>query len=385
MPKTSSTRFTDRYITALKLTKAHYERADSTARGLNIRVSPDGTKVWRVSYSFDGKRHRRPIGEFPRMSLADARAKRDQVFDGLRRGVDVLAATTAESRASHAFDKVAEQFIHEYVERNSRDPEDAARIIRKEFVAVWVSRDIRTIKKADIHKVLDDILARGAPVAANRALARVRKLFRWCVSRGILETPPTYAIERPAPEKSRSRVLKSGELVKLWRTADQIAHPYGVFLKLLLLTAQRREAVASMKWNDIEDGLWSLETKTTPHLLPLPKAVLDVLAAVPRLASSPYVFPSNKLTTHLTAYTAAKDALDVAKVDGWTFHDLRRTFASTAPSLDVDALTVERVLNHRLPGSLGAVAGVYNRYGYLDEQREALEKWAAHIERVTAR
>ena len=53
--------------------------------------------------------------------------------------------------------------------------------------------------------------------------------------------------------------------------------------------------------------------------------------------------------------------------------------ATVMPSLGVEALTVERVLNHRLPATLGAVASVYNRHAYLDEQRTALNAWAAHV------
>lgn len=385
MPKTSSTRFTDRYITGLKPIKVHYERADSGARGLNIRVAPDGTKVWRVSYSFDGRRQRRPIGEFPRMTLADARARRDEVFDGIRRGEDILEATTQESRASHAFDKIAEEFIQRYVKEKSDDPDDAARIIRKEFVAIWGSRDIRTIKKPDIHKVLDAIVDRGAPVSANRALARVRKLFRWCVSRGILETPPTYAIGMPSAETPRDKVLTSAELVKLWRTADEIGYPFGHFFKLLALTGQRRENVAAMRWDAIDGDLWSLETKTTPHLLPLPSVALDVLTDVPRHVGSPYVFPSNKLTTHITTYSDAKEAMDASGIEGWTFHDLRRTMASTFPALGVDETVNEMIQNHKLPSTKVSTAGrVYNRYKYVPQQREALKAWAAHIERLTA-
>ena len=385
MPKTSNIKFTDRYILGLKATDIHYERADSGARGLNIRVSPDGTKIWRVSYSFDGKRQRRPIGEHPRMSLADARARRDEVFDGLRRGVDILEATTQEARASHAFEKVAEEFIQRHVEEKSDDPDDAARIIRKEFVAVWGSRDIRTIKKPDIHKVLDAIVDRGAPVSANRALARVRKLFRWCVSRGILETPPTYAIGMPTQETARERVLKPVELVKLWRTADEIGYPFGHFFKLLLLAGQRRENVAGMRWDALDGDLWSLGTKTTAHLLPLPKAALAVLADLPRLAGSPYVFPSNKLSTHITTYSDAKEALHSSGVKGGTFHDLRRTMASTLPALGVDETVSEMIQNHRLPGTKVSTAGrVYNRYKYVPQQREALEKWADYVAGLTS-
>jgi integrase len=135
-----------------------------------------------------------------------------------------------------------------------------------------------------------------------------------------------------------------------------------------------------MRWDALDGGLWSLPTKTTPHLLPLPRFARDVVATCPRLVGSPFVFPSNKLTTHMTTYSNAKEALDAAKVEGWTFHDLRRTMASTFPALGVDETVSEMIQNHKLPASKVSAAGrVYNRYKYVPQQREALEKWADYV------
>lgn len=362
MPRISAKRFTDRWVETIKPDTVHREYGDAAAPGLILRVASSGRKDWRLTYTFDGKRQRPTIGTYPRMSLGDAREFRDDVLKAAKRGIDLLASVSRESRAVYAFDKVAEQFIAAHVRRKSKDPDNAIGILRREFVAVWGTRDIRQIKRADVHAVLDAIVERGHPIAANRALSRISKLFRWAVSREIVETSPCFAIEKPSPEQSSDRVLTADELVKLWQAADRLGYPYGNWFKLLALTVQRRSFVAGIRWDALDGDLWSFANKDTSGagnnilVLPLPRLAMNVIRSCPRTTSA-FVFPSSRLVTHFTTYGDAKEELDRASgVTGWTFHDLRRTVSTHMIPLGVGEVVVERILHHRLPRTLSAVA-----------------------------
>ena len=105
----------------------------------------------------------------------------------------------------------------------------------------------------------------------------------------------------------------------------------------------------------------------------------QLLEALPRLHDE-FVFPArgNDQST-ISGFSRAKARLDqVAGVNDWTLHDLRRTAATQMARLGTAPHVIERILNH-VSGSFGGVAGVYNRHSYLDEMREALENWGAWL------
>ena len=142
-----------------------------------------------------------------------------------------------------------------------------------------------------------------------------------------------------------------------------------------------------MQWAelDLDEKTWTLEGDRTKsnraHQVPLPDAAVDLLKALPRYNAT-LVFPARgnpKATTYASGLTKAKAELDkLSGVTGWRNHDLRRTASSGMAQLGIAPHVVEKVLNHT-SGQISGVAAVYNRYGYDDEKRRALEAWASHV------
>jgi integrase len=133
-----------------------------------------------------------------------------------------------------------------------------------------------------------------------------------------------------------------------------------------------------MEWEEIAHDVWAIPATKTKngevHVLPLPKAALEIISSMPR--ATPYVLGSPP-----TGFSKIKARLDKASgVTTWTFHDLRRTMASVMPALGVDAVVVEMLLNHRLPTNVVSnVGAVYNRHKYLPEMRAALDSWSTRV------
>jgi integrase len=115
--------------------------------------------------------------------------------------------------------------------------------------------------------------------------------------------------------------------------------------------------------------------------VPLGVLAADILITLPRLEGE-WLFPANSKTgQHYRNFTFAKAQLDeISGVTNWTLHDLRRTAATGMARIGVAPHVIERILNHRT-GTLGGVAGIYNRFGYLDEMRAALERWEEYVKR----
>jgi len=141
-----------------------------------------------------------------------------------------------------------------------------------------------------------------------------------------------------------------------------------------------------MRWQDVDlsSAIWTIPGELTkngkPHLVPFSALALARLASVPRLHES-FVFPARgNDATRFSGFSKLKAKTDqLSHVQGWTLHDLRRSAATHMGRLGVAPHVVERILNHE-GGSFRGVAGVYNRFQYLPEMREGLERWARHLE-----
>jgi integrase len=189
-------------------------------------------------------------------------------------------------------------------------------------------------------------------------------------------------MRRGSPVK-RERVLSDDEIRAVWKAAEANGQ-YGAFVRLALLTAQRRDKIASMKWEDVSaDSTWTIATeareKGNPGELALPPAALEIIKAQHRIESCPYVF-YGRGNTHMNGWSKAKRQFDAKLngVDAWTVHDLRRTARSLMARAGVASNIAERVLGHAIAG----VEGVYDRHRYRDEKSQALLALAALIDSI---
>ena len=233
--------------------------------------------------------------------------------------------------------------------------------------------------------MLDGMISR--PSAANRAFAAIRKFLNWCVERGYLEHSPCSGMKAPSKVISRDRVLSDEELTAIWLAAEKMGWPFGRVVQLLVLTAQRRNEVSGIRFQDIdqEEGLWTQPAMGNKsgrlHVVPLSPLALAIIRALPRVHDE-LVFPARGKNNPVSGYSKWKHKLDqLSGVKNWTLHDLRRTAATGMAGLGVPPHVVERILNHKT-GVLGGVAGIYNRFAYQQEMSEALNQWSQHIENL---
>ena len=114
------------------------------------------------------------------------------------------------------------QFVSHYAKRHLKasTAHDVERILVREVVAPWRGRRLSAVGRADIHELLDDIVARGSPVSANRALSWLRRMCGLAVERGLIEANPCTGIKAPAAEMARDRVLSDDELLAVWRAGE---------------------------------------------------------------------------------------------------------------------------------------------------------------------
>lgn len=231
-------------------------------------------------------------------------------------------------------------------------------------------------------------LAELSGVTAARARAALSACFTWAIREGLAETNPVAGTNKPPEPRSRDRVLTDAELAAIWRACGE--DDYGRIVRLLMLTAQRRDEIGAMRWSEISGDVWTLPHSRAKnhrdHSLPLtPQA--RALLPEPR-EDRDLIFGAGE--GPFSGWSQSKARLDArarARFPGlapWRLHDLRRTAATVmADRLGVLPHIVEAILNH-VSGHRAGVAGVYNRAEYRAEMRRAFEAWGAYVAGVVA-
>jgi integrase len=368
------------------------EISDAGCRGLYLVVQPSGARSWAIRYRFQGKSRKVTLSGF--VALAAARKQAAATLAELANGVDpatkdkqakAKAATDQAERERDTFVALAHQFLDLYAAKKTREN---TYVHYKRMLEIagehWGAKSIHEIKRRDIVELLDKI-AVDRPVLANRTQAVLSKFFKWCAARDVIEASPCVGVERPAEEKPRDRVLSDDELRRLWLACDEIGGRIGAFVKVLLLTGQRRSEVAGLPLSELEGDLWTLPSERTKnarvHVVPLPHQAMKIIESLPPVEKD-FVFTGSK-RQRIGSFTRYKEQIDaIMKPDSaWVFHDLRRTCASGMSRLGVSVPVVEKVLNHA-GGTFAGVVGTYNRYDHLPEKRSGLQRWADHVDTI---
>ena len=372
-------------------------------RGFGVRVTAGGARSFILNYRLRGREHRLTIGAWPDWPVLKAVREARNLRQRTDRGENPLADRVPPP-ATKTISAVLDEFITRYV-RNRENPLRSADIIESAFNRLVKPRigklGVYELRRSHIAEMTDWIEDNAGPVMADKCRAYTRKALSWYAERDD-QFNLTAAFVRVKPranqkERARTRVLSDDEIPIIWSVLGQCG-TFGAMVRMLLLTAQRRDEVAHMTRNEVDkDGIWVIpahryKTKR-PNYVPLSKAALDLIDVQPKLDNCDLIFPS-QVKTPYSGFAKSKAKLDkavlaamksqtkkgakVEPIPNWTLHDLRRTAKTLMVRAGVRPDISERVLGHVIAG----VEGTYDRHSYAEEKRDALEKLAATIERI---
>ncbi len=369
--------------------------SDMLLPGFRLRVTDKGLKSFSLLTRYRGNQIRVNCGKFPVTSLAEARQTARDALAAIEQGKDPGAARReARERISDLFNDVAALFVERYAKNKNKGWKETERIFQKYVNPRWATRSLKTITRADVVALLDDIEDAHGIYMANRVLAQVRKLFNWAlVERALIEVTPIVPGMARKGEKKRDRFLDEGEISSFLGVSETLGYPFGPLFKLLLVTGQRRDECASMKWEHVDIGArqWLIPGELTKsgrsQLVPLSLLALEIIDTVPKVAEKGYVF-----TTHsngerpVSGFSKAKarcdKALDKYKIEPWRIHDLRRSAATHMRRIGISREITSAVLGH---APVGVTAEHYDQYDMLAEKTDALERWSRELERLMGR
>ena len=366
---------------------------------LVFRLTSTGVRTLTVRTRLKGKQVRFTYPHAARIeNLEDARKWAHTILDKCQEDIDPREEEREAQKEIQASEQlrlanVVNVFIERHCKKN-KSWRDTQAIFRLYVLPRWQDRLITEITRADVARLLDDVEDRTSIYRTNRVLAAIRKLFNWAMSRGLIEHSPVGPGMARAGERSRDRYLTPHEIAMVWKAAKTLGYPSGTLVKLLLVTGQRRDEVAGMRWDEIDwnEKLWTLGQARTKaaraQFVPLSDLALDLISACPRVGD--YVI-TTRGDRPVSGFAKWKKQLDdqmhkslsaEARADltpsPWRLHDLRRTVATHMEEIGVPPHIVGSVLNHSPKGFKG-VTSVYTRGDLIYERRKALVAWARYL------
>jgi integrase len=363
---------------------------DQLLPGFFLRVTTRGTRSFGLVYTTRAGRLRRcTLGPLGPLTLSQARAQAKRLRGAVAQGEDPQADRTNARRqllTSATVAKLVDAFLSskDAMAWRPKTRQEFERILRVEVVPVLGHLNAKEVSRGHVRALLDRVADR-APVMANRVFEVTRRLYTWAIGKDLVETSPCVGLSKPSSETQRDRVLTEDEIRSVWAACDEELGILADAFRLMLLTAQRRGEVLSMRWQDIEGAWWTIPADFAKngrsHRVPLGSEALAILARLREGAESPWVFPSPTAEGPIENPQKAVQRLRTrSNVRNLRLHDLRRTAASHMTGMGISRLTVQKLLNH----AERDVTAVYDRHSYDPEKRAALDAWGRRLTEIVS-
>jgi integrase len=384
------TKLTEAVVKHAKPGRVRKTLTDSEVTGLQLRITPKGHKSWSLWLrELPSKKSKTiTLGPYPTLSLSMARMMaRDFSAKNL---LTLLTREHDSKESSLTFLELADRFLEEYAAKRHGDHGAYTRNIvtssLKRFHNLKLGEMNRRMVRA-WHEEMPE--GDGGQPWANRSLQTMRRIFNWAIAEEITAANPADRIPY-FREESRHRVLTPDEITQIWAALSAADTVASRALKLMLVTAQRKNEVLKARWRDlVPEGRvlwWNIyETKNgIPHRIPLLGLAQEVIAPQHE-ARAEYIFPTDRAGTRVGYLANPMKCVDVVRrqtgIADWTPHDLRRTASSRMAGLGVTQQVLRKILNHQEPG----VTAVYDRYAYAREKVKAFEAWEGELRRFIRR
>ena len=363
---TKSINFTKTILDALeqpaKGKRAYYY--DKQIRGLAFAIQSSGATSFYVVKKIAGKSAKIFLGQYPDLSVENARKKAKIVLGQIALGENPLAAKQ-QRRNEQTFEQLFEQYMERYSKHYKKtwlaDQQDIER-----FCSKWFKKKLSDISKFDIQRLIEAIAVENGQYMANTMLKRIRAIFNKAIEWGWKGTNPAKGLKR-YKEHSRDRFIRPYELPHALRAIkeykDETTRDY--FLTLLL-TGVRKTNTVKMRWEqlDWEFGEWRIPVTKNgdPVIIPLSAPAHELLRNRFENSSSPWVFPHKrdtqkhltgikeawlKIKTQATSYLQEQKEYAGFSLMDVRIHDLRRTFGSYQAISGASLQIIGKSLGHR--------------------------------------
>jgi integrase len=333
---------------------------DEKEKGLSIYITAKGVKTFFVRKRIHGKDERVIIGNYPDISIDNARGKTAEIRSMIAHGKNP-AEEKKKLREDLSFGEMFENYFERFSKKNKKTWKYDDTTVRK-LLSPLFTRKAMSFTKHDMQRFHDKITEENGKIQANRLLAITSSIFNKNIDWGWNGENPCKGIQKHR-EKARNRFIQGEEFGRLFIALKEETNiTIRDYILISLLTAARRSNVVSMRWQDIsfEHEMWRIaETKNgdsqnvelTPIVIKILKRRLQA-----KDKDNIWVFPSKSKTGHLVEPKSTwKKILQRAGIENLRLHDLRRTMGSYQAITGASLLVIGASLGHKTGSEATAV------------------------------
>lgn len=386
---------TDVKVRQAKATDKPLKLTDSN--GLILEVKLNGVKSWRYRYKLNGKENMFAIGNYPLVSLQDARRARDEARELVKKGMHPSHARASDKAKqvgenADTVKVIADKWLAEaspnwspyYLKQVKRG-------LDVDILPYIGSRPMRSITAADIRQIIKRITDRGAETVAINVRQWCSALFSYGVRWGKADFDPAAslrrAIIRPAIENAQP--MMAGDLVTFMDKLDGYGglKTTALAIKLLLYTFVRTVEMRRAEWSEVrlDDALWVVPgdkmKKGRTHMIPLSRQAVAVLEELKKITGAgQYLFPNSRRPDDIMSATTINRAMEYLGIP-FTGHDFRATASTHLYEMGYPEDWVEMQLAHAEKKKTKAA---YNHAKYLQDRRAMMQVWADWLDGLRA-
>ncbi|MGI6638400.1 MAG: tyrosine-type recombinase/integrase [Desulfobulbus sp.] len=376
-------------------------------KGLFLHIATSGKKTWRYRYELPpGRESTFVIGEYPVISLEEARVERAALRELVKAGIrpadarrqEKLEALAEEEAArlvaENSFEAIALEWITLQEPRWSASHTKSTRNTLQANVFPYLGdTPVDKITPPDVLEIVRRIEDRGCGEMAAKTLQRIRCVCRYAVQTGRAIHNPAGDMQGVlrAKKTTSHAALKKEELPAFFQALHDgdIHRVTKDAILFTILTAARSGETRLATWDEIDEAnqLWTIPAKRmkmgSAHKVPLSRQAMAILAAMRPYAVSNtgYVFPGiHNPHSPLSGNTMLYGLYRIGYHSKATMHGFRATFSTILnedTAFDKDA--IERALAHK---EVNRVRAAYHRSEYLEERREMMQWWADYLDKL---
>lgn len=387
---------TDTAVRNAKAREKAYKLSDGG--GLYVLVSTSGARLWNLAYRFNGKQKKLSFGEYPAVSLSDARAARDEAKKVLATGTDpsrkkkedklrakIEEATTFRVVAEEWFAHVKAKWVSTYSTRIWSRIED-------DVLPAIGHLPIAEIEAPELLDMVRAVEGRGAIEMAKRELQSCSQIFRYAIATGRARRDPCGDLRgalKPRGKKNHRASLKAPELpafLQALANYDGEAQTR-IALQLVTLTFVRTQELRFATWSEFEnldsdEPIWRIPAERMKmgleHLVPLAPQVVTLLRELrPLCGESKLLFPSPGKKGVMSENTMIYAMYRMGYKSRATVHGLRSTASTILNESGWNADWIERQLAH---AEQDEVRAAYNAAEWLQDRTRMMNWWADYID-----
>ena len=357
--------------------------------GLYLEVRPNGSRLWRYRYRIAGKENLYAVGDYPAMSLVEARAAREAARKLVKAGIHPAHNRQTETlrrslEAESTFQAVADTWIKEntgqWSENYRRQVEQR---LRGDAFPRIGNLPIRSVTPAHVKDVLKRVEKRGSPTTAKLLKTWIGGVFRYAAGELLVDNDPTWPLRNTirAPKTQHIAHLEAGEIPAFLQALEgvQAEHATMIATKLLWLTVVRTVELRCAEWQefDLDAGIWTVPAERMKmrerHDVPLSGQALELLKALhPLTGRGRYLFPGRKDREQPLTHETFRDVFKRAGYGGsFTPHGIRGTFSTFWNEAGADHEVIELCLAH---AERNQVRGAYNHSKKLEQRRKLMQE-----------